>query len=130
MIFRPGTTHGVWGEHRARGIVRRAVTSSRGRFQGPQRGVFSKASLNSARDRVNLRPEDPARNGKTAAPGPAPARILRKAKGSPPQQGRSERLWIEVTLRTTASQGDDLELRHWRKQGVRWLEVLPAAIRS
>jgi hypothetical protein len=38
--------HDAWGKRRARGLVRLAVNARLVRFQGPQRVVFSKRSLN------------------------------------------------------------------------------------
>ena len=41
--------------------------------------------------------------------------VVRKAKGSPPNQGRFKLRWLKAVVRTIDSRRDDLERTHWKK---------------
>jgi len=56
-----------------------------------------------------------ARESEMADPQHAPVRIIRKANGGIPNQGRFKLRWLDVTVRTINSRRDDLELIHWKK---------------
>lgn len=62
----------------------------------------------------NLR-DTRAHESKTAELRREPVRIVRKANGSLPDQGRPTLRWLDVTVRTIDSRRDNLELTHWKK---------------
>lgn len=64
---------------------------------------------------MNTLLEAPAHEAETAGLRPDDAGVVRKANGSPPNQGRSELRWLKATIRTIDSRRDDLERTHWKK---------------
>jgi hypothetical protein len=64
---------------------------------------------------MNTLLEAPAHEAETVDLRPDDVGVVRKANGSPPNQGRSEWRWLKATVRTIDSRRDDLERTHWKK---------------
>jgi len=64
---------------------------------------------------MNTLLEAPAHEAETAGLRHDDAGVVRKAKGSPTNQGRSELRWLKAIVRTIDSRRDDLERMHWKK---------------
>jgi hypothetical protein len=64
---------------------------------------------------MNTLLEAPAHEAETVDLRPGDVGVVRKANGSPPNQGRSELRWLKATVRTIDSRRDNLERTHWKK---------------
>ena len=64
---------------------------------------------------MNTLLEAPAHEAETVDPRDDDAGVVRKANGSPPNQGRSELRWLKAIVRTIDSRRDNLERMHWKK---------------
>ena len=64
---------------------------------------------------MNTLLEAPAHEAEAIDLRPDDAGVVRKANGSPPNQGRSRLRWFKATVRTIDSRRDALERMHWRK---------------
>ena len=107
--------HDAWGKRRARGIVCLAVNAHLVEFQGQRRFVFTKRRPNDIYEPMNSVLETPAHEDAMAGFHRDDVGVVRKANGSFSKQGRSELRWLNATVPSVETRGDDLEMTHWKK---------------